>query len=104
MLVLSQRSSLHIDRPRRGGKQKLIGYGRFVRTDLSLKNSDFKDATSQDPHVRRELADLIRDASVNVSFIEISCDFSGAVNHSDDTLLSLFFLLIQIGFFYRMCF
>ncbi|KXN83145.1 hypothetical protein AN958_01816 [Leucoagaricus sp. SymC.cos] len=43
---------------------------RFLdsRSTFAGDDSDFKDAMSRDPRVRRELADVIRDACVNVGF------------------------------------
>jgi hypothetical protein len=35
---------------------------------LKLYNSDLKGASSTDPAVKREIADQIRDASINVGF------------------------------------
>ncbi|KAJ3575865.1 hypothetical protein NP233_g806 [Leucocoprinus birnbaumii] len=40
----------------------------YLFLEYAMEIFDFKDATSQDPRARRELANLIRDACINVGF------------------------------------
>ncbi|KAF5360834.1 hypothetical protein D9756_004969 [Leucocoprinus leucothites] len=49
----------------------LLAAQRTESTFEEIPVIDFKDATSRDPRVRRELANLIRDACINVGFFYI---------------------------------